>query len=168
MEQKKKQKTLTEQYKAHKRNSKILYASKPIATMTPLAITMGVKGSEWFGTDWKVATGGTIAIIIMGISALLVGKKTEDKTITNTWITLVIGWYAVAFIFMLLGQIMNEIWWVMLVAGTGMLASAGIDYAEKDQIAKADKLKKAVDKAEEETLTEQAKEEIKQERQATE
>jgi len=164
----KKKLTLNQQYKKHKLNSKLLYASKPLACITPLAITMGVKANEWFSQSWQVATGGTIAIIIMGISALLVGKKTEDKTITNTWITLIIGWYAVAFIFMLLSQIMNEIWWVMAVAGSGMLACAGIDYAEKDQITKAKKLKTALDKASEDILQEQAKEELKVEKQATE
>lgn len=102
----------------------------------------------------------------MGISALLVGKKTEDKTITNTWITLIIGWYAVAFIFMLLSQIMNEIWWVMAVAGSGMLACAGIDYFEKDQVAQASKIKVALAKAGEDLLQEKAKEELQKEQKA--
>jgi len=147
-------------------NSKLLYAAKPVATATPLAITMGVKANEWFGTDWKVATGGTIAIIIMGIASLLVNKKTEDKTITNSWISLIIGWFAVAFIFMLLSQIAQEIWWIMLVAGSGMLAGAGIDYLEKDQLNKANKIKVAYDEAEKEMMKESIKEEIK--KQATE
>lgn len=160
METKKNSKTLKQQYKSHNLKAKVLFGAKPLATMLPLAITMGVKSNEWFAQDWKVATGGTIAIIIMGLSALLVGKKTEDKTITNTWITLILGWYSVAFIFMLLGQIMTEIWWVMCVAGSGMLAGAGIDYAEQNEKLQAKKIKVALDKAGESILEEQAKEEM--------
>lgn len=161
--------TLKQQLTNHKIKSKILYGAKPLATITPMAITMGVKSNEWFGTDWRVATGGTIAIIIMGISALLVGKKTEDKSITNTWINLIIGWYAVAFIFMLMSQIAQEIWWVMMVAGSGMLAGAGIDYAEQNEKLQVKKLQNALGSAEEDLLKEQAKREYnKKDIQATE
>lgn len=164
--EKKNKKNLTIKQKAnkHKINSKILYATKPIATATPMAITMAVKGQEWFNIPNegpKIAIGGTIAIIIMAISSLLVNKKTEDKTITNSWITLVLGWYAVAFIFMLLGQIMHEIWWIMMVAGSGMLASAGIDVVEKNELKQYELMKSGIEEAEKETIKEQVKEELK-------
>lgn len=160
----KKKLTLKQQKNRHLINSKLLYASKPLATMTPFAIMMGVKGNEWFGQDWKIATGGTIAIILMGLASLLVNKKTEDKNITNTWITLVLGWYVVAFIFMLLSQIAQEIWWIMMVGGSGMLLACGIDIAEQDQIKKYNAIKVGLERAEEEIIKEQAK----AEQQATE
>ena len=162
MKKEKKPLTVKQKQQRHYIYSKLLFASKPVVTALPLAITLGVKSNEWFAQDWKIATGGTIAIIIMGIASLLVGKKTEDeKNITNTWITLVLGWYVVAFIFMLLRDIADQIYWIMLVGGTGMLAAAGIDYAEQQQISSYKKYKEASEEAEKDIIKEEVKEEKK-------
>lgn len=153
----KKKKSLKTQKLQHQLNSKLLMAAKPVATVLPTAVIMGVNFEEWFTKDWKIGTGGIIAMVIMGLASLLVNKKSEDKSITNGYITLVIGWYIVAFVFMLLGQVMEQIWWIMMIGGTGILAGAGIDIAEQSEIKKANIIQAGTDEAEKERVKEQAK-----------
>lgn len=139
--------------------SKALWLAKAVATPSPLAITMIVKKDEWFSQDYKVAVGGTCAIIIMSTVSLLMNKKTEDKSITNTWITLIAGLLVFAFVFFMISQIAYEIWWLCLVAASGCVAGYGVDILEQKEVANYKKYAKALDGSEEDALKEQAKRE---------
>jgi len=158
-EKKKKKLTIKEQKKLAYVKSKIFWACKSIATPAPLAITMIVKRDEWFNQDYKVAIGGTSAIVILAVVSLLVNKKTEDKTITNTWITMIAGLLVFAFVFYMISQISYDIWWLCLVAASGCVAGYGVDILEQMEVAKYNKFKKALDSSEEDLLKEQAKRE---------
>ena len=71
-----------------------------------------------------------LALALMGISVWLVSKK----KFTNSFITLIVGWYAVAFIFFLMGKIVNDIAVIMFIGGSGILGAYGLDIANKNGV----------------------------------
>ena len=97
----------------------------------------------------------------MGIAVFLVTKKKEDDKITGGYITLIVGWFAVAFIFMLLADIMSQITTIMMFGGLGLLTAFGLDIASKDFKLKADKYKETIQKAKQEVLKEEVESELK-------
>lgn len=140
-----------------------LFASEFIAIPTPFLIMGAVNFDEWFVQNpesWKIGLGGGIAVALMSIAVLLVAAKKENKEITGGYIALVLGWYAFAFVALLLSQILMEIYKIMLIGGSGMLAAFGLDTASKSFAKKADKHKLAIAEAEKELDKEQAKEEL--------
>ena len=104
------------------------FASEFVSIFTPFIIMGLVNYEEWFTTEegWKVGLGGTLALALMGIATFMVAKKKEGKT-TNGYISLVVGWFAVAFIFMLLANILQQITTIMIFGGLGLLGAFGLD-----------------------------------------
>lgn len=138
------------------------FASEFVSIFTPFIIMGLVNYEEWFTTEegWKIGLGGTLALALMGIATFMVAKKKEGKT-TNGYISLVVGWFAVAFIFMLLANIMQQITTIMLFGGLGLLGAFGLDVVSQRYKFKADTYKSVIQKAREKSLEEQAIEEIK-------
>jgi len=140
-----------------------LTASEYVSVATPFAIMAGVNHQEWFINNpepWKLGLGGALGLLLMSLAVLLVTKKKENKELTNGYIALIIGWYAVAFIFLLLARVMNEIYTIMFFGGFGLLGAFGLDLGSKSFEKKADKLKAAIENANAELDKEQAKEEL--------
>ena len=135
-----------------------------VSILTPFII-MGIANyDEWFTTEegWKVGLGGTLALALMGIAVFLVTKKKEDEKITGGYITLVVGWFAVAFIFMLLASIMEQITTIMMFGGLGLLGAFGLDMVSKNFKAKADQYKETILKGKQKKLEEEVYEELSQ------
>lgn len=134
-----------------------------ISILTPFIIMGCVNAQEWFYNEegWKVGIGGALALALMGIAVFLVTKKKEDDKITSGYITLVIGWFAVAFVFMLLASIMEQITTIMMFGGLGLLGAFGLDMTSKNFKAKADLYKTTIQKAKQDVLKEQVEEQIK-------
>ena len=139
------------------------FFSEFLAIFTPFVVMGCVNAQEWFYNEegWKVGLGGTLALALMGIAVFLVTKKKEDDKITGGYITLIVGWFAVAFIFMLLADIMSQITTIMMFGGLGLLTAFGLDIASKDFKLKADKYKETIQKAKQEVLKEEVESELK-------
>ena len=139
------------------------FFSEFLAIFTPFIVMGCVNAQEWFYNEegWKVGLGGTLALALMGIAVFLVTKKKEDDKITGGYITLIVGWFAVAFIFMLLADIMSKITTIMMFGGLGLLTAFGLDIASKDFKLKADKYKETIQKAKQEVLKEEVESELK-------
>ena len=139
------------------------FGSEFLAIFTPFVVMGCVNAQEWFYNEegWKVGLGGTLALALMGIAVFLVTKKKEDDKITGGYITLIVGWFAVAFIFMLLADIMSQITTIMMFGGLGLLTAFGLDIASKDFKLKADKYKETIQKAKQEVLKEEVESELK-------
>ena len=75
-------------------------------------------------------------------------------------IALVIGWYAITFVFFLLAQINMEIYKIMAYGGFGLIAALGLDIGSKNFEKKAKALKTAMENAQTNLDTEQATKEI--------
>lgn len=150
----KKQLTVSQQKNRKRVAAKALYISEFVAVPIPYAILGIVNADEWFVTNpnaWKVGLGGALGLVLMSIALGLVTKKKEestDKKISDGMISLVIIWYAVAFIFMLLAQINTEIYKIMMWGGLGLLAAMGLNIASKKLDKEADLLKESIDQAE--------------------
>ena len=138
------------------------FATEFISILTPFIIMGAVNYEDWFVSEsgWKVGLGGTLALALLGIAVLLVTKKKEDEKITGGYITLVIGWFAVAFIFMLLASIMEQITTIMFFGGIGILGAFGLDMTSKNFKAKADMYKETIQKANQDVLKRQVESEI--------
>lgn len=139
------------------------FAGEFVSIFTPFIIMGCVNAQEWFYNEegWKVGLGGTLALALMGIAVFLVAKKKDDEKITGGYITLIVGWFAVAFIFMLLADIMSQITTIMMFGGLGLLGAFGLDITSKNFKAKADAYKETIKKAKESVLKEEVEEEIK-------
>ena len=140
------------------------FASEFLSIFTPFIVMGCVNAQEWFYNEegWKVGLGGTLALALMGIAVFLVTKKKEDEKITGGYITLIVGWFAVAFIFMLLADIMSQITTIMMFGGIGLLGAFGLDIASKDFKLKADKYKQAIENAKENIIKNEVENELKQ------
>ena len=158
----KKQLTVKQKQTRYRALQYTTFVSEFISILTPFIIMGAVNYEDWFVSEngWKVGLGGTLALALLGIAVLLVTKKKEDEKITSGYITLIIGWFAVAFIFVLLASIIEQIAMIMFFGGIGLLGAFGLDMTSKNFKAKADTYKNALNTANEKTLEEEAKEEI--------
>lgn len=141
--------------------------------LTPFIILGIVNYEEWFVSEegWKIGLGGSLAFALLGIALMLFTKKKEDSSITNGWISMIIGWFAITFIFYLLGSIIDQISTIMFFGGFGLLGAFGLDMLSKNQKDKADAYKSALQEVKKDNIKEQAKKEVDKEqgeRQATE
>lgn len=110
-------------------------------------IALGIANrEEWFMTQegWRVGLGGALALALMGIAILLVTKKKEDNTITHGFITLIVGWFAVAFVFLLLENILEQITTIMFYGGFGLLGAFGLNMISENCKEKADAYQNAM------------------------
>lgn len=135
--------------------------------ITPFIIIGAVNFDEWFIDNpegYKVGIGATLALAVMGIAvALITMKKEKESKLTEGWITLLVFWFAIAFIFKLMSSIYAEIFSLMMWCGLGLAAAFGLDIVSKNLKAKADAYKEARADANKETIKEQAKREVEEE-----
>ena len=143
-----------------------LFGSEFLAVATPYAIMAGVNANEWFIQNpepWKIGLGGALGLGLMSLAVFLVAKKKENAEIKNGYIALIIGWYAVAFIFLMLARLMNEIYTIMFYGGFGLITALGLDIGSKHYKKVADSLKDDIDSASKDINKEQAKIELQKE-----
>lgn len=159
----KKQRTINQMMRRERGAQYALFASEFAVIPIPYAIMCAVNHEEWFVNNpesWKIGLGGAIAIALMSIAILLVGAKKENKELTGGYIAIILGWYALAFVALLLAQILTEIYKIMFIGGSGMLAAFGLDQGSKAFKKKADMHKIAMIEAKKELDKDQAKDEM--------
>ena len=138
------------------------FISEFLSIITPFVVMGAVNAKEWFYNEegWKVGLGGTLALALMGICVFMVTKKKENNEITGGYITLIVGWFAVTFIFMLLSSILEQMTTIMFFGGIGLLGAFGLDITSKNFKAKADAYKKAINEAKQELVKNEVKKEV--------
>lgn len=159
----KKELTIKQQYRRNRAAQYSLVGGEYIATLTPYAIMAIVNRDEWFVMNpepWRVGLGGAIGMVLLALAMFLITKRRDNEKLTNGMIALVIAWYAVTFVFFLLAQINMEIYKIMAYGGFGLMAALGLDIGSKQFDKKANALKTAMGKAQENLATEQATKEI--------
>jgi len=169
MAKEKKPLTIKQQVKRNTLYSKLFSYSEFVAAAMPYGIMAIVNREEWFALNpepWKIGLGGGLGLALLGIALFLIEKKKEEGSkLTNGTITLVIGWYAVTFIFFLLASIDMEIYKIMAYGGMGLIACIGLEYESNKFKLKAQENKDNLKKAESKIQTEQAEKELKEEEQ---
>ena len=164
----KKQLTATQLQTKYRALQYTTFVGEFISILTPFIVMGAVNYDEWFTTSegWKVGLGGSLALALMGIAVFLVTKKREEdkkegEKMTYGFITLIVGWFAVAFVFMLLASIMEQITMIMMFGGLGLLGAFGLDIASQNFKNKADAYKGAIKQAKQDILKERVEQEIK-------
>lgn len=138
------------------------FAGQFVSTVAPFGILAIVNADEWFYVEngWTVGIGFTLALALTTIATFLVSKKKEDSTITNGFITLIVGWFAVAFIFILLANIMDQIANIMIYVGLGLLGALGLNITSNTFKKKAEMIKDAQKEVDKERLKKKISKEI--------
>lgn len=169
MAEKKKELTIKQKYRKYRTIQYSLVGGEYVATLLPYGIMAIVNREEWFVMNpdsWKVGLGGSIGMVLLALAMFLITKKRDNEKLTNGMIALVIGWYAITFVFFLLAQINMEIYKIMAYGGFGLMAALGLDIGSKNFDRKASELKTAMNNAQENLNTEQATKEILEEEKA--
>lgn len=159
----KKERTIKQQRNRERRIQYALFAGEFAAIPVPFVTMCIVNHEEWFVQNpdsWKIGLGGAIAIALMSIATFLVSAKKENKELTGGYIALILGWYALAFVALLLSKILSEIYNIMFIGGTGMIGAFGLDMGSKAFKKKADEHQVAMIEAKKDLDKEQAKEEM--------
>ena len=138
-----------------------------VSVLTPFIIMGAVNADEWFVTEegWKVGLGGALAMALMGIAIFMITKKKENdkkegEKMTYAYISLIMGWFAAAFIFVLLASIMEQIATIMFYGGIGLLGAFGLDITSQNFKKKADLYKEAIKKIKGEKIEDEVRQEI--------
>ena len=155
--------TATQKKNRYRAFQYLCFGGEFLSILTPYIILGAINFDTWFTHNpegWKVGLGGSLAFALAGIAVFLVGKKKEDKELTGGFIALILGWFMVAFIFMLLASIMNEIASIMFYGGIGLCGAFGLDIVSKSYKNKADIYKEALHKVREDSAKEEYKKEI--------
>ena len=138
-----------------------------LSALTPFIVLGITHADTWFTSEggWKIGLGGALALALVGIAVFLVTKKKESENeFTNGWITLIVGWFAVAFIFVLLANIIDQIAVIMLWGGLGLLGAFGLDITSRHFKKVADTYKELIGEVKGDNLKEQIKKEIEEEK----
>ena len=162
----KKKLTATKKKKLYKVASKSAFAGEFISIGTPYVVMGAINYEEWFkGTEgWKVGLGGSIALALMGIAVLLVKKNKEDKdNSVSGYITLLLGWLAVAFVFLLLANIMHQIASIMFFGAIGIAGALGLDIVSNKYDEKAELYELAIKKVRGESIENEVRKQIERE-----
>ena len=163
MSNEKKPLTVKQRYRRYKAIQFGLFGGEYLSTLAPYGIMAIVNREEWFVLNpepWKVGLGGAIGMVLLALAMFLITKKRDNEKLTNGMIALVIGWYAITFVFFLLAQINMEIYKIMGYGGFGLLGALGLDIGSKNFERKANNLKLAMTNAQNNLDTEQATKEI--------
>ena len=155
--------TINQQKRRYKTYQYGLVAGEYVSALLPYGIMAIVNREEWFVMNpepWKVGLGGAIGLVLVALTMFLLTKKRDNEKLTNGMVALLIGWYAVTFVFFLLAQINMEIYKIMAYGGLGLMTAVGLDVGSKNFERKANELDKAINNAKENLATEQATQEI--------
>lgn len=155
--------TIKQRYNRYRVAQYGLVGGEYVSTLMPYGIMAIVNREEWFVMNpepWKIGLGGSIGMVLMALAMFLITKKRDNEKLTNGMIALVIGWYAITFVFFLLAQINMEIYKIMAYGGFGLLGALGLDVGSKNFDKKANNLKLAMTNAQTNLDTEQATKEL--------
>lgn len=141
-----------------------------LSIIAPYVVIGAVNFDEYFvyNTEgWKVGTGGTIALALMGLAVWSIGKKKDDNSErTSGLLTLGLGWLAVAFVFFMLSSILGDISMIMLCGALGIFGALGLNVASVSFKKKADMWQEAIQEVNHEDAKDKAKAEARKKAQA--
>ena len=136
-----------------------------LSIIAPYVVIGAVNFDEYFvyNTEgWKVGTGGTIALALMGFACFAVGKKKDESNkYTNGYLTLGLLWLAIGFLFFMLSSILGDMAMIMVCGSAGIFGALGLNLASENMKAKADLYKKAIEEANKDGIKNKVAEEAK-------
>ena len=157
----KKSLTASQKQRRYRLVEKISIGGEFVSVGAPYLIMGAVNFDDWFVRTggWKVALGGALGMAMMSIAVLAIAKGKENKSKTGGYITLLLSWLAVATMFVLLREIMDQIAQIMYFGAIGIAGALGLEINSKNFKAKAD----LIQESRSNVTKEKYEEEIKQE-----
>lgn len=136
-----------------------------LSIIAPYVVIGAVNFDEYFvyNTEgWKVGTGGTIALALMGFAVFAIGKKKDESNkYTNGYLTLGLLWLAIGFLFFMLSSILGDMAMIMVCGSAGIFGALGLNLASENMKSKADLYKKAIEEANKDGIKNKVAEEAK-------
>ena len=108
---------------------------------------------EYSGT--KVSISFFMAMAVMGFAIFSISKK----KFSNSFISLLIIWAALAFCFTMLGSLITDLSTIMWFGLIGLGGSYGLDIAQQKALKKANEIQEGIDAAKQDEVKEAYKEE---------
>ena len=130
----KKELTANQKQRRYRLLEKVSFGGEFVSIATPYVVMGAINFDEWFKTSegWKVGLGGSLALALMAIAVLSINKTKEEKdNKKNGYVKLLLTWLAIAFIFLLLANIMNQIATIMFFGAMGIAGALGLDITSK-------------------------------------
>ena len=153
-------KTLKSQKKKYAIIEKSCFFGEFIAFATPF-IAIGIANYDKYFIQYdgvKMSIAAAMAFAVMGVAIFLISKKKLE----NSFITLLIGWGIVAFIFQMLGQIILDLATIMWFGLIGLVGAYGLEIGSKQAKKKKESIDEAMKQADKEDMVEQYKAEKKE------
>ncbi len=159
----KKEKTPTQLKRKYKALHYTCFGGEFLSVFAPF-VSIGIINYEKYFIEFdgtRMSIAGFLAVSLMGLATWLVAKK----KFTNSYITLIVGWATITVIFFLLGEIINDIAYIMLFGLIGFLGAFGLDIASAQFDKKANEIQSGIDEARKQMTTEAYREELSQKEQ---
>lgn len=106
---------------------------------------------QYDGTKMSIAF--FMAMAVMGMAIFLISKKKLE----NSYITLLIGWAVMAFVFQMLGAMITDLATIMWFGLIGLAGAYGLELGSKAAKKKKDLIKDAMKQADKEDMVDQYK-----------
>lgn len=159
----KKQLTASQTKRKYRALQYTFFGSEFLSIALPYVVIGAVNFDEYFVYNqegWKVGTGATIALALMGLTVWSIGKKKDDKSErTSGLLTLALGWAAIGFVFFMLSSILGDIAMIMLCGSLGIFGALGLNVASVEMKKKADLYQEAIQQVTKDNIADKAKEE---------
>lgn len=152
-------KTVKQQANKFGRIKWLCYIMEYVSVATPfISIAIANKDKyfvEYDGTKMSISL--ILGLCLMGFAIWGI----TQKKLENTLVSLIIKWTIVAFIFTLIGEIINDIAMIMWFGLIGLISAQCFELGSKKASQEQQKKLKAIELAREETDKDKAKEELK-------
>lgn len=158
--------TATQKQKKYRAIEKATFVGEFVSVGTPYIVMGAINFDEWFKVQdgWKIGLGGALAMALMCLAVFIITKKKEDNdSKTGGYITLLLGWLAVAFIFVLLANILYQIATIMFFGAIGIAGALGLEIVSNNYGAKAELYLQAIKEAKLESAKQDAYKQIQNE-----
>lgn len=142
--------TPSEELKKYNIISRVCFIGEFASIFAPF-IAIGIINYDKYFVQYngtKMSIAASLACVLMGLATWLVAKK----KFTNTYVSIIVGWAMVTLIFFLLGEIINDIAYIMLFGLIGIGGAYGLDITSNSFKAKADELKTGIKAARQEEI----------------
>lgn len=160
MSKEKKTLTPTQKKKKYKRIQYSCFAGEFISVAAPFIAIAIVNYDKYFveydGT--KTSISFVMAMAVMGFAIWGITKK----KLANSFVSMIIIWATMAFIFTMLGQIITDLATIMWFGLIGIVGAYGLDLGSNAAKKKKDKIIAGIEEAEKEITKDAYKEELKE------
>lgn len=152
------QKTLSQQKRTLKGWKWTCFIGEFVSAFTPFVV-IGLANYDKYFVEYDGSKMSIALFMALGLMGFVVWAITKKK-LENNFITFLIGWVVVAFIFTMLGELITDISTIMWFGAIGIAGTCGLMEGEKALEKKIKVIDEVQQQANKEIQVEQAKEEI--------